>query len=393
MKDTGTSNTLRVAAFSDGTQGGNPAGVMVGETLPPEAEMQRLAKEIGYSETVFAAPQADGWRVRFFSPKEEVAFCGHATIALGNALASREGPGLFQLDLNSGRISVETREDGSATLTSPPTHSAAADPELLKAALTLFNLDAADLDYALPPALANAGNNHLILTLHDRLTLAGMSYDLAKGVELMREYDLTTISLLWVETPRLFHSRNAFAIGGVTEDPATGAAAAALSGYLRDIEWPHDGEINIVQGEDMGARSLLKTEFSTIPGEGIRVSGATRIIKTETKPGNENIPSPVTILAPIKLAEGKTEADLLAASAIFQRDFVAHEPGVLRRELVRKPDGNYLDIVQFRSHDDYLDVVKKEMESPVCAMFFSVMDLSDFGPDDEMDVYVSLVTH
>lgn len=102
---------------------------------------------------------------------------------------------------------------------------------------------------------------------------------------------------------------------------------------------------------------------------------------------------PVTVLAPIKLAEGKTEADLIAASAVFQRDFVAHEPGVLRRELVRKPDGTYLDIVQFRSHDDYLDVVKKEMESPVCATFFSVMDLSDFDPEAEMDVFVSLETH
>lgn len=103
--------------------------------------------------------------------------------------------------------------------------------------------------------------------------------------------------------------------------------------------------------------------------------------------------SPVTVLAPIKLAKGKTEADLLTASAAFQRDFVAHEAGVLRRELVRKPDGTYLDIVQFRSHDDYLDVVKKEMESPVCAQFFSVMDLSDFDPEAEMDVYISLETN
>lgn len=299
MKDKWTQNILRVAAFSDGTEGGNPAGVVIGETLPSEAEMQHLAREVGYSETVFAAPQADGWRVRFFSPEEEVAFCGHATIALGNALTAREGPGLFQLDLNSGRISVETQADGSATLTSPPTHSAKADPDLLKAALALFDLDAADLNGALPPALANAGNNHLILTLHDRLTLAEMSYDLAKGAELMREYDLTTISLLWTETPRRFHSRNAFAIGGVTEDPATGAAAAALSGYLRDIGWPHEGEISIVQGEDMGARSLLQTEFSTVPGEGIRVSGTTRIIETAaTLPKGETI-SPVTVFVPI----------------------------------------------------------------------------------------------
>jgi hypothetical protein len=103
--------------------------------------------------------------------------------------------------------------------------------------------------------------------------------------------------------------------------------------------------------------------------------------------------SPVTVLAPIKLTIGKTEADLLAASRIFQTDFVAHEPGVLRRELVRKPDGTYLDIVQFRSHEDYLDVIAKEMESPACAAFFSVMDLSDFDPEAEMEIYLSLETH
>ncbi len=102
---------------------------------------------------------------------------------------------------------------------------------------------------------------------------------------------------------------------------------------------------------------------------------------------------PVTVLAPIKLANGKTEADLLAASAVFQRDFVAHEKGILRRELVRKPDGSYIDIVQFRSHEDYLEVVRKEMESPVCETFFSVMDLSDFDPDAEMEILVSLETH
>jgi PhzF family phenazine biosynthesis protein len=278
MKNEPNRPVLRLAAFSDGGKGGNPAGVVVGDTLPSESEMQSIAEEVGYSETVFAAPQDDGWRVRFFSPEEEVAFCGHATIALGSVLAEREGQRLFQLNLNSGRISVETNGDGSVTLTSPPTHSAGAAPDLLKAALDLFDLTVTDLDPALPPVLANAGNNHLILALSDRLTLSEMSYDLDKGARLMRQYDLTTISLLWAETPRRFHSRNAFAIGGVIEDPATGAAAAALSGYLRDIGWPHDGEIDIVQGEDMGARSLLKASISAAQGEGIRVSGRTRII-------------------------------------------------------------------------------------------------------------------
>ena len=78
---------------------------------------------------------------------------------------------------------------------------------------------------------------------------------------------------------QLFHSRNPFASGGVYEDPATGAASAAFAGFLRDIDWPHGGEIDIVQGEDMGARSLIKVELSEIRGSSVRVSGATRSIE------------------------------------------------------------------------------------------------------------------
>ncbi|CFW21268.1 oxidoreductase [Bordetella pertussis] len=73
----------RIAAFSDGARGGNPAGVHVAEVLPDAMTMQQMAAEIDYSETVFAAPAYGGWRVRYFAPEAEVPFCGHATIALG----------------------------------------------------------------------------------------------------------------------------------------------------------------------------------------------------------------------------------------------------------------------------------------------------------------------
>jgi len=103
--------------------------------------------------------------------------------------------------------------------------------------------------------------------------------------------------------------------------------------------------------------------------------------------------TPITVLAPIKLAPNKTEADLLAASEKFQSEFVTHETGVLRRELVRAHDVTYLDIVQFRSKADMAEVIEKEMQSPACADFFAVMDLTDFDPDAPMETYVSLETH
>ncbi|WP_257389525.1 PhzF family phenazine biosynthesis protein, partial [Tahibacter caeni] len=75
-----------------------------------------------------------------------------------------------------------------------------------------------------------------------------------------------------------FHARNAFAAGGVYEDPATGAAAAALAGRLRDIGWPHGGGVTIVQGEDMGARSLLQVAIGELPGSPVEVSGRARFL-------------------------------------------------------------------------------------------------------------------
>nr|GFB64110.1 phenazine biosynthesis protein, putative [Tanacetum cinerariifolium] len=106
---------LRLAAFSDADQGGNPAGVWIGEIFPDDAIMQQVAADVGYSETAFAVPQGDGFRVRYFSPEAEVPFCGHATIALGAALAGRFGEGLFKLFLNEAQISVEGHRHGALT--------------------------------------------------------------------------------------------------------------------------------------------------------------------------------------------------------------------------------------------------------------------------------------
>jgi PhzF family phenazine biosynthesis protein len=278
----GATNILRIAAFADGHGGGNPAGVWIGAALPSAAQMQRIAAQVGFSETAFAAPAADGWRVRYFSPESEVPFCGHATIALGAALALRDGDGVFALTLNQAAITVEGRRDGAiiaAALQSPPTHSKAAPPALVAAALGLFGYSHDDLDPRIPPALAHGGADHLVLALHQRATLAAMNYDFGAGRSLMNQAGLVTIVLAFAETAQLFHTRNPFASGGVYEDPATGAGTAALAGYLRDIAWPHHGLIDVVQGEDMGMRSRLRAEIPAAPGSSIRVSGSARIME------------------------------------------------------------------------------------------------------------------
>jgi len=271
----------RIAAFAEGSYGGNPAGVVLCEVLPNDAVMQAVAAEVGYSETAFAALADGEWRVRYFAPKVEVDFCGHATIALGAALALRNGDGTFPLRLNHARITVEGRRAGkmlSATLQSPLTRSSAARKELVAKALALFGWSTEDLDPRIPPAIAHAGADHLVLALRDRAMLAFMSYDFDVGRELALRDSIGTFSLIQAESPHRFHARNPFPIGGVFEDPATGAAAAALAGYLRDLGWPHGGAIEIIQGEDMGVPSRLWVELTVEPGASVRVSGSARLI-------------------------------------------------------------------------------------------------------------------
>ncbi len=104
---------------------------------------------------------------------------------------------------------------------------------------------------------------------------------------------------------------------------------------------------------------------------------------------------PVTFIAPIKLAPGITEEQFLEASERFQNEFVSLEPGVLRRELIRKGDGLFADIVLFRSAADADQVIEKERESEVCGAFFSLMDMSgesehapsEMGPVPSLAVY------
>ena len=273
----------RIAAFSDAGKGGNPAGIVISEHFPDETEMRRIATEVGYSETAFAMPDggAGRWRVRYFSPESEVPFCGHATIALGAALARHAGDGRFALQLNNADITVEAAASAQgymAALQSPPTRSTPAKEDLVDHALALFGYRSEQLDPALPPAEIHAGADHLVLALKDRGDLAAMSYELDAGRALMREYGLVTIMLVYVRSDSEFDVRNAFASGGVLEDPATGAAAAAFAGYLRDLGWPHQNRIQITQGEDMGEKSVIEAQFTDEPGSSIRVSGATRTI-------------------------------------------------------------------------------------------------------------------
>lgn len=270
------SKLMRYAAFTQDPAGGNPAGVWIGNALPSKEEMQTIARQVGYSETAFIAPMTGLNRtIRYYSPEIEVAFCGHATIASGVALGRIEGHGTYTFSTLVGEIPVSVTEHNGAfkaALTSVEPKTAEATVDLVEEVLSALNWNVADLSSSIPPTRAYAGAWHLVLAVERPERLNQLAYDFGALKSLMEREDFTTIQLVWRESEHVFHSRNPFPVGGVVEDPATGAAAAALGGYLREkrlVKAPV--QIRIYQGEAMGRPSTLEVDIPE--SGGIVVSG------------------------------------------------------------------------------------------------------------------------
>jgi PhzF family phenazine biosynthesis protein len=274
----------RLSAFTTTPTGGNPAGVWIGDELPDPRIMQRIAAEVGYSETVFIAPAGGFERtVRYYSPQAEVSFCGHATIAAGVLLGETWHEGRYRFATKVGDITVDVgTDDGQrvASLTSVATGHVVAPPALVASALHALHWDYADLDDSIPPARAYAGAWHLVLAVRSADRLARLDYDFDALKRIMTDDGLTTLQLVWRENAAVFHARNPFPVGGIVEDPATGAAAAALGGYLRDARLlDPPARLLIRQGEAMGRPSRLIVEVPVAGG--IVVSGAAVRLPTD----------------------------------------------------------------------------------------------------------------
>ncbi|ONH32875.1 PhzF family phenazine biosynthesis protein [Pseudofrankia asymbiotica] len=267
---------LRYAAFTSSPAGGNPAGVVLDAAGLSEGDMLRIAAEVGYSETAFLVGRGGGrFDVRYFSPLVEVPFCGHATIASAVAYADRYGTGVLVFDTAAGPVEVGTAVTDAgvvATLTSVPPRVAAVSDGALSELLAALGWSREDLDPGLPVRVGYAGAFHPIVAAGSRARLAALDYDFDRLAVLMASEGWTTVQLVWRADASTFHARDPFPPGGVVEDPATGAAAAALGGYLRELGLVvPPARVTVYQGEDLGRPGVLVVD---IPASGgVSVSG------------------------------------------------------------------------------------------------------------------------
>lgn len=256
----------RVQAFTRDGVGGNAAGVVLDARLGAEA-MQRIAHELGYSETAFVEPVDAETRVRFFTPTAEVPLCGHATIASWHLLRERghvaDGPHRMATAAGPQRIRIAA---GAVHMTqNAPTFGATLPAEQVAPVL---GLEPADL--VQPTQTASTGLWKIFAVVRDRATLARVRPDLEAIDALARSVGAIGIYVVTLDAPAgaTLVARNFAPVVGIAEDAATGTSAAAVSCLLRARSEVGDTVV-VHQGDAIGQPSTLLVDLH----DGVWVGG------------------------------------------------------------------------------------------------------------------------
>lgn len=286
-----TNDYLLLDVFTDRPFGGNQLAVFPAADHLDTSAMQRIARELNLSESVFVmrgTNTADA-RLRIFTPGMELPFAGHPTIGAAIALASDGGAfsdrrGIVFAE-TAGDVPVAIERQGGlvmATLTVPKRPVAIDTDVTREAAAALVGLAVDDLASANPTAYS-AGVPFQFIAVASVAALNRVALDhqvwraSIGGTEAPH-----VVALAAAPNARDIHMRMFAPLMGITEDPATGAAAAALAGWLLDHERPGDGthRWQVHQGHAMGRPSLILLEADVARGriEAVRVGGSAVII-------------------------------------------------------------------------------------------------------------------
>jgi len=279
-----------VDAFTNKSFGGNTAGVVPNAEGLTKIEMQKIARELNLSETAFLMPPTgkdNDFRVRYFTPSEEINFCGHATVGLSWIMALEYGwikkGTQIKLETNIGMIPVEWaikngELDGVImTQVTPKIKDIEIQPDIIS---RLIGIQENDIDNRYPINLAYTGNWHLLVPVKTAKAIDSATPLLDELADINHKYNVSTTHLFTFDSfddGYKLYTRDFAPAVGIPEDPVTGAANGALAGYLilqGIIDSGINHEFKIAQGHAIGRPGELV--INIIQGENgpiIRVGG------------------------------------------------------------------------------------------------------------------------
>lgn len=264
-------------AFAKGERGGNPAGVVLEDGLSLDAaEMQLIAKELGFSETAFMEKSllAD-YKIRYFTPASEVDLCGHATIAAFGLMHSlglaKEGTS-YTIETKAGILDVDISSEGLVYLSQVLPHFL--ERISCEEIAPSLGMDAEDLESGLPIQIVSTGLRDILIPIRSRKLLNEVKPNFDAITAISEKYDVVGYHLFTLDTPddAAAECRNFAPLYDIPEESATGTSNGALLSYLyqhgqrslREVE-----NVKFRQGYSMDCPSEIKV--------GLRLSDSSEI--------------------------------------------------------------------------------------------------------------------
>lgn len=279
-------NVHTVNAFAKNPEGGNPAGVVLDADDLTEIQMLQVAKIVGFSETAFVSQseKAD-FRVRFFTPKDEVDLCGHATIATFYLLAQKGviQDGHYTQETKAGVLGIHVKDRNTIFMAQSP-------PEFLdevskEDVVQVLGLKESDLLPKLPCQIVSTALKDIFVPVKDLSTLQRLQPDMNRMSEMSKAYGVIGFHVFSLESQfgGIAQTRNFAPLYGIPEESATGTANGALSAYMHQhgvVDKSQAKHLVFEQGYSMENHSESLAQLTIHEGEITTVQvGGTAVAK------------------------------------------------------------------------------------------------------------------
>lgn len=254
-------------SFGVDETGGNPAGVVLNTENLSDNQKKDIARKVNLSETAFVEKSHNAdYKVRFFTPTEEVDLCGHATIATYSLLFQKSliKPGQYTQELKAGVLGIEIRDDGMVIMDqSLPQFAEKIEPN----EITEIFGESIVVDQ-LPPQIVSTGLRDILLPVKTREQLYSLKPNFEKMAALNKRTQSVGLHAFTLDTiapNSIAHCRNFAPLYGIEEESATGSSNGALACYLyhygklkeRNIQ-----NMKFEQGYSMGKPSEIIVDLS-----------------------------------------------------------------------------------------------------------------------------------
>ena len=277
-------------AFSSEIFKGNQAGVVIveeKENYPSEILMKNIAAELKHSETAFVKKMDNKiFKIRYFTPTEEVKLCGHATISVFSTLRKLNivSVGKYIAETLAGNLEIIVDKDFIWMDMASPKIEYIFNLNEIKELYSAFNLDISQAPKNLIPKIVNTGLSDIIIPIEDKKVLDSFTMDKEKVIELSKKYKVVGVHLFSLDKDKKFTAfcRNIAPLVGIDEECATGTSNGALTHYLKEYNIISVKDINSFrQGEAMQRASTILSRYKE---DGVTIQvGGNAVISFECK--------------------------------------------------------------------------------------------------------------